>query len=290
MSFHPKTCPNSKCNNHLKTGGLFYKKGFYKVKCISTSYRRFQCQACNVTFSSRSFKSDRYHKKIYLNQKLSDLLNHGVSIRASAQLLEMTYKNTYNKFLWLCEQAKAKKQKLQLTARSLQFDEMETIHHTKCKPLSIAIMVNENYQILSLEVAQIPAKGLLAQVSIKKYGIRPDEREDVLHKSFTELKKRLVTDIEELKSDAKPSYVKFPERYFNGVPHFCYSRRDKDRHRDRLHEKFTKKVFDPLFALNQRCAKLRSDIKRLTRRSWCTTKKIENLQGHLDLYLVSQFC
>ena len=112
---------------------------------------------------------------------------------------------------------------------------------------------------------------------------------NVLHKSFIELKKRLLTEPEEIKSDAKPSYGKFAEIYFTGKPHFCYSRVNKDRHRDRLHEKFVKKVFDPLFALNQRCAKLRSDIKRLTRRSWCTTKKVENLQGHLDLYLVNQF-
>ncbi|MBK7963583.1 MAG: hypothetical protein IPK04_21735 [Bdellovibrionales bacterium] len=75
-------------------------------------------------------------------------------------------------------------------------------------------------------------------------------------------------------------------------PHSIYevhNRADKERHRDRLHEKLHKKRFDPLFAVNQRCAKLRSDIRRLTRRSWCTTKKPENLQGQLDLYIVNQF-
>jgi hypothetical protein len=90
-------------------------------------------------------------------------------------------------------------------------------------------------------------------------------------------------------SDAKSSYRKHVEVNFPESSYEVHNRADKERHRDRLHEKLHKKPFDPLFAVNQRCAKLRNDIRRLTRRSWCTTKKPENLQGKLDLYIVNQF-
>ena len=187
------------------------------------------------------------------------------------------------------KEAALKKKQLKLTAKEIQFDEMETIHHTKCKPLSVAIMVNEKYQVLSLEVAEMPAKGRLAEISRKKYGYRKDERELTMQKSFENLKSSLVAEPVKLLSDAKPSYRKFVQKYFPGQVYETHNRAEKERHRSRLHEKYQKKRFDPLFSLNQRCAVLRSQIKRLTRRSWCTTKKVENLQGHLDLFLVSQF-
>lgn len=224
-----------------------------------------------------------------LNHKLAVLLIHGNSLRSSAKILGLTYRNTYLKFLWLGKQAGWIKAKLRFKARELEFDEMETIHHTKCKPLSIALMVNENYEILSAEVAQMPAKGPLAEFSVKKYGFRKDERELVLKKSFERLQSQLDSKVELIKSDAKPSYRKYVKQYFPHVKYEVHSRVNKQRHRDRLHEKFHKKLYDPLFALNQRCALLRSSIRRLTRRSWCTTKKPENLQGHLDIFIVMQF-
>ncbi len=53
---------------------------------------------------------------------------------------------------------------------------METLEHTKCKPLSISLFVTEHYEILAAKVAQMPYKGKLAAISRKKYGIRADHR------------------------------------------------------------------------------------------------------------------
>jgi transposase-like protein len=289
MAFSPQVCTNPSCSFHQGLGGHFVKKGFFRIKRLNQTVRRFQCKHCLVTFSSRSFKPDFKHKKMDLNSSLRKLLVEGCSIRSASRILSMTYKNTYNKFLWLTKQARVVKANLKFNAEILQFDELETIHHTKCKPVSIAIMVNENYQILSLEAAQMPAKGKLANFSVKKYGYRCDEREQVLNKSFVNLTNKLIQHPRLIQSDAKPSYKKFVQVFFPSSVYEVYNRSEKERHRDRLHERIHKKVFDPLFALNQRCAFLRSSMRRLTRRSWCTTKKIENLQGHLDLFLISQF-
>jgi transposase-like protein len=291
MAFKPKHCSNSDCPFHLNTGGLFTKKSFYKIKRINQWIRRYQCRSCKKTLSSRSFKSDYGHKKMDLNRPLERLLVEGNSLRGCSRLLGLTYKNTYNKFLWRTKQASLKKRQLKPQAQTLYFDEMESIHHTKCKPLSIAIMVNEQYQILDLQVAEMPAKGRLAEFSIRKYGWRKDERELVMKKMFMSLKKN-SPNLQPLKiiSDAKPSYAKFVAEFFSHSVYETYSRAKKERERQqsRIHEKLQKRKYDPMFTLNQRCAKLRSDIKRLARRSWCTTKKPANLQGHLDLYIVNQ--
>ena len=64
-----------------------------------------------------------------------------------------------------------------LASKSFVFDEMETFEHTKMKPLSIALAVEQGTRrILAVEVASMPAKGLLAARSRTKYGPRPDHR------------------------------------------------------------------------------------------------------------------
>lgn len=285
MRFNPKTCPNLNC----KAKGVFHRKGFFKVSRANSTYRRFQCTACKKTFSFRTFQPDYRQKKKDLNPLLTELILNGYSLRAAARTIKMTYKNTYKKFLWLSAQAQLKRQKLRFKATKIFFDEMETIEHTKCKPLSILLLVNENYEILEAKVAKMPAKGKLAKFSVQKYGKRRDERNSAIKNAFSEIKRNLKTSPHTLLSDAKPNYGLMVSKFFPKSQHLIYSRKNKERYRDRLHEKGQKKLYDPMFVINQRCAKLRADIRRLTRRSWCTTKKPENLQCHLDLYIANQF-
>ena len=201
----------------------------------------------------------------------------------------MTYKNTYRKFLWLKTVIDLNRAKLKFFASTLQFDELETIHHTKCKPLSVALMVNEKYVLLGAQVAEMPAKGRLAAFSRKKYGPRQDERHQKLRQLFRETKERLQERPMIIESDQKPGYENCVTEFFKEVRYQRHKSPDRVKLQERLHEKSNKKRFDPLFAINQKCALLRSHIKRLTRRSWCTTKKPENLQLHLDLFIMMQF-
>ena len=289
MAYRPQFCINIECRYSKNPGGKFHKKGYFKIKRVNQVVRRYQCCECKRTLSSRSFKPDFRHKKMDLNPLLADLLVKGTTLRDCARHLGLTYRNTYNKFLWLIAQAKCKRGQLKYAAKELQFDEMETIHHTKCKPLSICLVVNEEYQVLQAQVAEMPAKGKLAEFSLKRYGKRNDEREKVMDETFQDVHGKLMESPMVIKSDAKASYRNHVEKYFPEVQYEVHSRVQKERLRERLHEKKNKRQFDPIFALNQRCAKLRSQIKRLTRRSWCTTKKVENLQGHLDIFIVMQF-
>jgi hypothetical protein len=63
---------------------------------------------------------------------------------------------------------------------ALQFDELETIEHTKLKPLSLAVAVEKDTRrILGVVVARMPAKVKIAKSSRKKYGPRADTRVSV---------------------------------------------------------------------------------------------------------------
>lgn len=202
-------------------------------------------------------------------------------MRGIARSLGISKNTVEAKFQWLYQYVSSIKVNTPLDLEQLQFDELETIEHTKLKPLSVLLFVDQSYNILKTQVAVSPPKGRLAAISYAKYGPRKDEREEVLRQCFTELKGLRP---QELRSDAKPSYRKYTQEFFPGVVHKSYNRSEKDHHRDRLHEKYQKQSHDPMFALNQRCAKLRANIRRLTRRSWCTTKLKENLQRHLEIY------
>jgi hypothetical protein len=43
--------------------------------------------------------------------------------------------------------------------------------------------------------------------------------------------------------------------------------------------------YDKMFSLNHTCARLRHDMSRMARKTWVTTKIIEGLQEHLDLFI-----
>ena len=204
-------------------------------------------------------------------------------MRGISRCLRLTRGTVHRKFLWLFNHVSSLNIPMTSQVETLYFDELETIEHTKLKPLSVTVFVDQDYKLLVAEVVEMPAKGRLAQISRAKYGPRKDLREEAMAKCFKGFK-----DLKPLKmvSDAKPSYKKYVDRYFPGVPYEIHNQAEKERKRDRLHENYQKKAHDPMFTINQRFAKLRADIRRLTRRSWCTTKLKENLQMHLELYRV----
>jgi hypothetical protein len=164
------------------------------------------------------------------------------------------------------------------------FDDMEGFEHTKCKPLSITVAVVENTrQIICAEVTQMPAKGLLARIARKKYGPRDDHRKYGLARMARQIKKTNLA-ISKLKSDRCPRYPASINKEFPDVQHETFlSRRACVVGQGEL----KKGGNDPLFYLNHNCAMIRDRIKRLSRRTWCTTKDPRRLQNLLDIFIQS---
>ncbi len=260
------------------------KIGFFRRKSDKKWIQRFRCNLCNKSFSTASFEPCYLQKKRQLNQKIFELLSSGVSLRRTSYLLSINRKTVYRKFLFL-----GKKSILDLRSYNLQFaktdhiefDDLETFEHTKCKPLSVSLAVDHNSRrILGFSVSSMPAKGRLAIKSIKKYGPRCDNRKSGRAILF-EFLKGLIHKKSIIKSDQNPHYVNDVKNHFPSCSHVQFKgQRGADTGQGELKKTF----FDPLFSLNHTCAKLRADVNRLIRKTWCTTKKAENLRYHLAMY------
>ena len=252
---------------------------------MRTQKRRYQCKNCKCTYSNQTFHNTYYQRRPDLNEKVFILLVSGNTQQRTAELLRCSPTTVARKLKWLALHKKSIP--INSTEQHIQIDEMESIEHTKLKPLTIPICVSDTYKILGVSVGKIPAKGHLAELARKKYGVRENEREKVLRELLVNLKDNVKLNPLTITTDSHPLYPKLIKEYFPESMHIpIVSRELKEKKRELIHHNVTKKVIDPMFALNQRCAKIRSDVRRMTRRSWCTTKNIENLKKHLSLYQI----
>jgi hypothetical protein len=159
---------------------------------------------------------------------------------------------------------------------------MESFEHTKLKPLSIPLVVcAQTRRILGFQVASMPAKGLLAERSRRKYGPRADHRKRRALKLLNDLKPVLAPDVQ-ITSDQNPHYPGWIKRSLPQAQH----RTTPGKRGAIVGQGELKKIgFDPLFAFNHTAAMIRYGVSRLVRRTWCTTKRADRLRAHLYIYL-----
>jgi transposase-like protein len=277
----PYCCPypheSSEIRSVIKKAGSFYRKSDRK------KVQRFFCKLCASDFSQSSRSLFCYQKKRHLNPRVKKLLAAGVSQRETARIVQMNRKTIARKLVFLGKRALKDlqaKNRAHHPSLVIQFDDMETFEHTKCKPLSITLAVEEKTRrILGFEVSQMPAKGHLAAPSRKKYGPRRDLRPQARKKLFEKIKpfihKRAL-----IKSDENPHYPADVRKHFPNSKHMTF----KGRKGAVVGQGELKKIgFDPLFSLNHTCATLRERVNTLKRRTWSTTKKPERLKLHIAL-------
>lgn len=272
-----------KPNRILYKSSPIKKAGFFHRSSDRKFVQRYYCCACRKYFSSATFNECRNQKKRQKNSHISRLLVGVVSMRETARILKVDRKTVARKLIFMGRKAEIELQKFNSKfskAKHVAFDDLETFEHTKCKPISVGLMVEEETRrILGYNVARMPAKGLLAKISVTKYGKRIDERP----KKRAELFSYLNAFVDEnciIKSDECPYYFKYIVRHFPKAGHIMF----KGRASAIAGQGELKKVgFDPLFAINHTCATLRARTCRLIRRTWCTTKKPEMLNLHLAI-------
>ena len=268
----------------------FKKKGFFKKMTTSAErIQRYLCHECMRSFSDQTGRLTYREKKPHENQRLYRLLCSGVSQTRSAAILGIHRITVTRKLERLARFARAEHRKWILTraahqkpANTLIFDEMETFEHTKCKPISLAIGVCESTrELISLHAATMPAKGLIASLSRKRYGRRKDLRPFALRKLMEDFR-TFDHACRHLKSDSKTSYKRYVKNYFTESQYT----REKGRRGATVGQGELKAIaFDPLFKLNHTCAMVRDNVKTMSRRTWCTVKRLDRLQDLLDLYV-----
>ena len=286
-----RSCPDSECLSQNKgpNPARIVRKGSYWRRSDGQRIPRFLCLDCSRSFSSSRFFPSYRQKKRKLNFPIMQLLNSGVSQRRAALILGVNRKTIIRKFRFQAEQARTKQsafleglEKKGQPIVSVQFDDLETSEHSKCKPLSVALAIEPvSRKILGFQVSSMPARGPLSEIARRRYGHRPDLRSQGWDKLFSSLKP-IVHEKARWLSDENPHYPRHLKRHHPKAVHeTTQGRRGCVAGQGEL-----KKIgFDPLFSLNHTCAMMRANLNRLFRRTWCTTKTQAGLIDHISLYV-----
>lgn len=246
---------------------------------------RYKCAHCGRHFSQATNSPCFGQNKRQINGTVFGLLVSGVSQRRISRLLGIKQLTVKRKLEFLARQARLANHRERLkhpTVSEFQFDDLETIEHTKLKPLSVTMAVEKNSRfILGFEVSRMPAKGLLAKKALKKYGHRPDERAHARNRLFRKIRGK-IHPFATIHSDESPHYPGDVKEFFPQCTHLTVKgQRGAVQGQGEL-----KKIgFDPLFTLNHTFAMFRANINRLFRKTWCTTKRLQALIDHIEIYV-----
>lgn len=263
------------------------RNGFYRRSSDSRRVQRFRCKDCALEFSAATFSLAYRQKKRRINPALRLLLVSLGSQRRAAILLKVNRKTVARRLPMLAAQARLS---LQASIRrrfgthpctDLQFDDLITIEHTKCKPVALGVVVEAGTRfILGLDAASAPATGRLAAISRAKYGRRPDRtramRDGLLYGLVPYIDPHAV-----FTTDEHRDYPGAIKRHF---PHAVHVTHPSQRARTAGQGELKATGFDPLWDINHTLAMLRANVNRLIRKSWCTTKRIDRLIDHATLY------
>lgn len=275
-------CPNSK----LSCSSLTMKVGHFVRKSDGRRVQRYRCPKCGKNTSEAVNSSCYRQKKRNLNLPILRLLCSSVSQRRIALIFGISRLTVERKFNFLANEAalsneEFRKQFFIKPLSEVFLDEMEDKIHTKCKPAAIALVVTKERKIITHQTSRIRPKNLkLNRLSKKKYPEWTDNSKEgfrLMLKKITPLLKHNVI----IRSDEKRMYEKAISKH---MPHSCHVRYKSRKAVVAGQGEIKEGGKDPLFELNHTCAMLRANINRLIRRTWCTSKKLEALQKHIELY------
>jgi len=276
-----------KCPKNCSSPFYLVRFGSFYRTSDSKHIRRWRCKNCGATVSSATYNPCFGQKKRRLNRVIGQKILGKTAQRRIALMLGINRKTVARKikFLGLLKHTTRVEWLKSYTRQKIthvQFDDMITMEHTKCKPVAISLMVEEGTRkILDFEVSPVAANGLLAKISRKKYGLRVDGRQKAWNKIFERSKEYLDEKVQ-FKSDEHPFYPRLVRTHFPKAKHLRY----KGRRGCVVGQGELKSGgFDPLFSLNHTCAMIRDSLGRLVRRTWCTTKRLDSLRDQLEIYI-----
>ena len=271
-------CPRCGASSSIKFGRFYRSED-------SQSIQRYRCTACSKCHSSATHTPTYRQKRRRLNRLIEMDIGSSTAQRRIAIKHGCDRKTVARKVVFLAQEARKKTaQWLERNGPfdSLQWDELITFEHTRLKPLSVAVMCcTQTRAIIGYGVAQMPASGQIAKRSVEKYGKRADHSGS--------MRKRVLSSVEH--------YVS-PDASITTDEHRRYAAEIKKVFPDMVHTQYPsvrgsltgqgelkRTGFDPLFNINHTLAMMRDNIKRLTRRTWCTTKKAHLLDDVIAIYI-----
>lgn len=261
------------------------KYGRYHRDDDAQSIQRYRCKACEKHYSSATFTPTYRQKKRRLNRLVQMDIASSTSQRRIAIKHRCARKTVERKIVFLAQQARKKTQQWLSTCapfEHVQWDELVTFEHTRLKPVSVPVMVCvKTRKILGYGVAPIPASGLIARRSREKYGPRRDrsgaKRREVLQRVSPHLAPTVHIETDE--------HQKYAREIGDALPGSTHTRHQSIRGSLTGQGELKRTGFDPLFGINHTLAMMRDNIKRLTRKTWCTTKRLDRLEDVMAIYV-----
>jgi len=281
-------CP--KCKAHFRRSDYTHRKivkfGSYYRSSDRKLVQRYFCKLCSLHFSVSTLFHCYLQKKRHLNQKVARQLVAGVSMRECGRILKINKKTVVRKMIHMGLRAQARLEllnKKRALSKVIEFDDLETFEHTKCKPVAVSLVVESKTRwVLGYEMAQMAAKGPLAAKSLIRYGKREDQRTSAREILFRRVRS-YVDEACTIKTDENPHYTQSVKHYFPKAAHVTYLGRKSSLGGQ---GELKKQGFDPIFSLNHTFAVLRYRTSRLIRKTWNTTKKKERLSLHIALIVL----
>ena len=290
MEFRPDHCPcvNPKCEG---PGFQYQRRGHFTRACDGRRVQRFQCKACNRTFSTQSFRVDRGLRRVHLDVKIYLALVSKVTQRQIAKTYHCTLRTVARRLDLYGKQCRGFHEwRMRSRDRStpwegqFQLDELETFEHNRrLKPVTVPVLVHTpSYCILHAEVGMLPARRPLSEANLRKLAEmeqggkkRKSESREKMRKCFEVLAG--VCDPRakvSVGTDQKHTYAVALKRIFG----------ERLVHQ-KTHSSVPRSYRNPLFPINHTFAMLRDGLSRLVRRNWGASKKREKLEHHLWAYM-----
>src|ERR1700722_574510 len=138
-------CPDcEKKRDFISDDRTIVRFGSYYRTSDSKSIKRYRCLRCRRTYSKASNDVCFRQKKRQINNRLRELLASGVSQRRAARLIRINRHTVARrlKFFGSIFREQLLIENAFLRVHHLQFDDLETFEHTKCKPLSITLALD----------------------------------------------------------------------------------------------------------------------------------------------------
>jgi transposase-like protein len=277
------TCPTSLCSQRPRSGALI-RHGTFRRKEDGRRIQRYFCRYCGRSPSSSTWSPAYRQKKRRINEELRRLLTIKVSQRAIARHLGINPKTVDRKLVYWGRVARRYFATLKVRDLAhVQFDELQSSVHTKCKPISMPVAVcAETRMILALGVASMPAQHPLKEIALRKYGPRADDRPAEIERVLRRIRP-MMRDGAMITTDMAPRYPGAIRSFLPGARHIAHRSR---KARKSGNGELKKIGFDPLFPLNHTAAMLRDSVSRMVRQTWCNSKRQDRHEDHL--YIAAQ--
>lgn len=280
---HQSRCRTSACPHCSSTA--YCKHGYFFRQDDGRRVQRYRCRRCLKTFSRAGFSHFYRHRYRRLKLAIYRGLADKNTIRGVAHSLGID-KDTVSRYLVLlakeCRERQWVRRQRAPLASNVQFDELITFEHSRLKPLAVMLITDsDRWRILGYTVSRIPANGLLAEKSRKKYGKRRDESVARRHELMQKVAP-LIDPQATIRTDEHAAYPTLIKRHLPQATHESF--KGRKAHISGQGE-MKEGGFDPIFCINQQLAMCRYLNSRLVRRTWTTTKKVDRLEDHLAILI-----